>query len=202
MKLYTEISSNDKVKIVDFGELSSIPENTELHETSKHVSQIFTTYKHIQILNEEGKYAGLLDSAMFDTDDERYVRFNGVDLVYYKSIDLVTWDTTVLNFSFEITTDATDTHSPYEGVPDIDADGTDYCTITITQKDYKGDILSEDKTVYVECSRGKLSALSVDLVNGVGTVTLTSVSETCISVVEVRDELGGEVFGFIEIQFA
>jgi len=103
----------------------------------------------------------------------------------------------------EISTDATDTASPVDGVPDITADGTSYCTITLKKKDRSGaykTAAEDNDTITLECTRGKLSDLQVDLVNGEAAVMLTSVPETCISTVIANGGDLGEVR--IDIQFA
>jgi hypothetical protein len=58
----------------------------------------------------------------------------------------------------------------------------------------------DNDTVDLECTRGKLSALRIDLVNGEGSVTLTSIAETCVS--EVKAIAQGMDPVSIQIQFA
>lgn len=102
----------------------------------------------------------------------------------------------------ELTTDATDDAVPVDGVPDISADGVASCTIYIKKKSALGNYLtgsSHDDTIDLDTTRGKLSALRVDLVNGEAEITLTSVPETCIATVSA---VSGEMSAEIEIQFA
>lgn len=104
----------------------------------------------------------------------------------------------------ELTTDATDTADPINGIPDIPGDGVSTCLIKIQKKSgASGNDLtggSHTDTVDLETDRGKLSDLRVNLVNGYAEVTLTSVPETCATFVSaVAEGLG---VGEIQIQFA
>ena len=78
--------------------------------------------------------------------------------------------------------------------PEIPADGSSQATITIEK--YK-QILQEDNTIQeeienvgteeaiIKCTRGRLSALKLSLVDGQGSFTLTSVPETVEALVTV-----------------
>lgn len=107
----------------------------------------------------------------------------------------------------EVTTDAEDTYQPYDNIPDIPADGTSTCSIIVKKKDrngnYKTDETDNDQ-IDIRCTRGSLDALRTNLVNGEATITLTSVSETCISTIEVWGSGEGSTLRkkTIEIQFA
>jgi len=103
----------------------------------------------------------------------------------------------------ELTTDAIDTADPINGIPDIPADGASSCTILIKKKDQAGNYLtdiSDNDTIDLECTRGKLSVLRIDLVNGEASLTLTSIAETCVS--EVKAIADGMEPVTIQIQFA
>lgn len=109
--------------------------------------------------------------------------------------------------SLELTTDAEDTYQPYDGIPDIPADGTSSCSIFIKKVDREGNYHtdeSDNDQVDIRCSRGSINALRVNLVNGEASVTLTSVTETCISNVEAWGSEYGSKLGkqTIDIQFA
>jgi len=94
-------------------------------------------------------------------------------------------------FELEASTDATDTYDPYDGVPDIPADGVSTCTITVKKKDLAGNYLTgagDDDTVEFDTSRGALSDLRKDMVNGEVSVTLRSVQETCVATVTANIE--------------
>lgn len=103
-----------------------------------------------------------------------------------------------------LTTDATDTADPINGIPDIPADGTSSCTISIQKKNGADDSdmtgAEDNETVDLETSRGKLSSLRVQLANGAAQVTLTSVPETCVTGVTAKAD--GLTQGSIQIQFA
>lgn len=103
---------------------------------------------------------------------------------------------------YEISTDATDSYSPYDGIPDITADGISSCTITITKKKNDGTTDTSDDTTVVTflTTRGSLDSLQETMTNGVATVTLTSVAETTIATVTAQIE--GEEDLTIDIQFA
>jgi len=206
VKIYVEDNANDKVAVLDYGELETPPANSEeIDVPDGKFDDTFRMYKRIQILNEDDKYDGIFtaDNVPFDTDSDEYTQYNGRSLVYYKSTEVVTWDDVVMKPKFTLTTDATDTYTPYNGIADIEADGTSYCTITIQKKDYLDNDMTaaeDNDTVTIETSRGKLSAIQVDLVNGTKTFTLTSVPETCIASVRVFSD--GIKDGNIKIQFA
>ena len=103
----------------------------------------------------------------------------------------------------ELTTDAVDTADPINGIPDIPADGTSSCSIIIKKRDRAGNYLTDvgdNDTIDLECSRGKLSALRINIVNGEASVTLTSIAETCVS--EVKAKVEGMEPVIIRIQFA
>jgi len=105
--------------------------------------------------------------------------------------------------ALDITTDATDSYQPYDGVPDIEANGTSSCTIFFKKKDSDGNYLTgddDDDQIDVECSRGLLSAIRVNLVSGEAQVTLISAPETCVS--NLVATMGGSCRGEIKIQFA
>lgn len=103
----------------------------------------------------------------------------------------------------EMTTDAADSADPINGIPDIPADGASSCSISVRKKDRAGNYLtdaSDNDTVDLECTRGKLSDLRIDLVNGEASVSLTSIAETCVS--EVKAAAEGMEPVTIQIQFA
>jgi len=103
--------------------------------------------------------------------------------------------------TFEISTDAIDSYQPYDGIPDIPANGTSSCTITVTAKDRAGDTKDDDTTVVVfKTTRGSLSSLQVTMTDGVAETDLTSVTETTIATVTA--EIEGEEPLTIDIQFA
>ncbi len=80
---------------------------------------------------------------------------------------------------FTLTSNRTDSDS--DGIEDMPADGTTLATYTLQKKDAAGDDMtdaSDNETINISASRGLLSTLSVDLVNGAGTFTLKSVAET------------------------
>ena len=101
-----------------------------------------------------------------------------------------------------LSTDATDTYDPFDGIPDIVANGTSYCTIDIKMmhNDETVDTGDDTTVVDIDASRGLLSAIRVTLSSGVASVTLTSVAETCISDITAR--VGGIIVDTIKIQFA
>jgi len=206
MKIHVEDNVNDKVAVLDYGAVETPPANSvEVDVPDGKFDDTFRRYKQVQILNEDAKYSGIFtaDNVPFDIADDRYIDYNGRGLVWYKSIEVLTWDDVVMSPKFTLTTDATDTYTPYNGIADIEADGTSYCTITIQKKDYLDNDMTaaeDNDTVTIETSRGKLSAIQVDLVNGTKTFTLTSVSETCIADVRVFSD--GIKDGNIKIQFA
>ena len=101
-----------------------------------------------------------------------------------------------------LTTDATDTYVPFDGISDIVADGVSSCNITIQKKD---GTTNEDKTgtetLYITTTHGVLSTQNIDLVGGSGSFTLTSVVETVIADINVFDPSGNLKEGKIRIQF-
>jgi len=100
----------------------------------------------------------------------------------------------------EITTDAQDTSDPYDGIPDIPADGTSQCTLYIKVKNKSGDYLQLNTETILESTRGRLSSLKVNLTNGVGEVSLLSAKETCVSTITAS--ASRIIPGDIKIQFS
>ena len=104
-----------------------------------------------------------------------------------------------------ITTNATDTASPMDGIPDIAADDVSTCQINIQKQDADGNDLTgsgETDQVDIVNTRGKLSSLRVNLVNGAASVTLTSVPETVVSDISASSDQENVDDGSIRIQFA
>jgi len=107
----------------------------------------------------------------------------------------------------ELTTDAEDTYDPYDGIPDIPADGVSSCTITVKKKDRLGNYKtseSDNDQIDIRATKGALSTLRTNLVNGEAAITLTSLIETCVSVVDVWGSAEGSPLSrkTIQIQFA
>jgi len=140
------------------------------------------------------------------TAEKRGIVFNPGDFVEitYDGGSLSVLD----NMRFiELTTDAEDTHQPYDGIPDIPADGTSQCNIFIKKKKRDGSYCTEssdDDQIDISCTRGKLNIIRTNLVNGEATVILTSISETCVSTIYALGSSEGSFLdqGEIEIQFA
>lgn len=103
----------------------------------------------------------------------------------------------------EITTDAVDTADPINGMPDIQADGISTCTITIKKVANDNSYLTgaeDDDIIEIRTTKGELSALRVNLVNGSADVILTSIATT--SVAEIFASASGLKSAYIQIQFA
>jgi len=108
---------------------------------------------------------------------------------------------------YALTTDATDTTDPYDGVPDIVGDASSSCTIDINKTDwldtpvtYQEDTpVTED--VVIETTNGSLPVEAITLSNGVGAFTLTSSTETVLATVTVSKADDNKVLGTIQIQF-
>ena len=102
-------------------------------------------------------------------------------------------------------TTAKDTVSPYDGYPDIPADGESKALIKI-QKMYPGDNpaveTSDSDEIHIKTSRGKLSDLKLQLKKGRGQFYLTSVPESVVATVEAYDPRSKIKRGRIQIQFA
>ena len=99
-----------------------------------------------------------------------YLANNHVDVVAFLTPDKI-----------KLTTTATDTVVPFDGVPDIVADGVSTATINLQKKDKDDNDLTsagDNETIYLSTDGGSLSAISVNLVNGAASVTLTSSIET------------------------
>lgn len=104
-----------------------------------------------------------------------------------------------------VTTDATDDNPP-DGYPDIPADGVSTCRIMIqkvngqTGADMAG--AGDNDLVQIMTQAGKLSAVQVNLANGYAEVTLTSATDTVITLVRAFDPSGVLEEGAIQVQFA
>lgn len=88
----------------------------------------------------------------------------------------------------ELTTDAKDSYQPHEGIPDIPADGESTCSIIIKKKNAFGEYCTskaDNDQIDIDCTRGSLSTLRINLIKGTATIKLTSIKETCLSTVSV-----------------
>ena len=161
----------------------------------------------------------------YDNDTKEIIgiaEHENTDQPYYFSVDPADVPTDISNYkvnsegdgfeaknvyagnSMELTTDATDTESPYDGVPDIPADGTTTCKVIIEIKNPDGSRNTDaDCTVILETTGGTLSQISVSVTDGYDdTTTLKSTLETVK--VKVYGHISGyeHVRGDMEIQFA
>jgi hypothetical protein len=107
----------------------------------------------------------------------------------------------VVNY-INLTTDVQDTVTPFDGIPDVPADGVTPATITVEVKN--PDTNQVDTTandiLYVSTERGKLSTVNVQLVNGVGSFQITC-TETVVTTIRVWHPQGKYKPGEIKIQF-
>jgi hypothetical protein len=105
-----------------------------------------------------------------------------------------------LKYEF-ILKDATDRwHFEVSGDDTIPADGTSSATYTIKKVDADGaDYITGTEQLALAVQRGSLDTLTLDLVAGAGTVTLTSVAETVSSGISVT--LGGSIVATKLISF-
>lgn len=105
----------------------------------------------------------------------------------------------------KITTDAKDTISPYDGYPDIPADGKSIANIYI-QKVLPGGTpcktSSDNDILYIQTDRGKLSTLKIQLEQGRGQFSIQSVPETILANILVYDPNNQIESGHFTIQFA
>lgn len=102
-------------------------------------------------------------------------------------------------FYLEVTTDATDTNG--DGYPDIVANSTATCSVTITKKNSQGDVVEDEDTIWIFPTSGKLNTTYTTLVNGVKTLTLTSTPETVLNHIRVSAKNKYITDGEIDIQF-
>jgi len=105
----------------------------------------------------------------------------------------------------DLTTDAEDTAQPYDGIPDIEANGTSEATFTIKKKDHEGTVIETGtEDIIVETSYPvRLSAVSVTLSDGTGSFTITSQDGIKGVVgVTISDAAGNLEPASIELQFA
>jgi len=104
-----------------------------------------------------------------------------------------------------LTTDARDTVQPYDGYPDIPANGVSEATIYIQKSFLGGDPCAKDsdnEELIIETSRGKLSNLKVKLKKGKASFKVKSVPETVLATITVFDPSGTIDPAKIVIQFA
>lgn len=94
--------------------------------------------------------------------------------------------------TLELTSNKTDTDG--DGVEDMPGDGSSMATYTIKKKNSDGTYAtdsSDNDTITIMSQRGRLSALSVPLVNGQATFTVTAPAETCVTIIKAyHDQLG------------
>lgn len=89
---------------------------------------------------------------------------------------------------YKITTDATDSSKPYDGIPDIPKDDSSPASIKIQKYSSNDNALtgsSHDETVNLKTSRGVLDNLSLTLSSGSAETTLHANGETVTAEVEV-----------------
>lgn len=113
-------------------------------------------------------------------------------------------DAAPTRYVIQLSTDATDTAAPYNGIPDIPADGVSTCTITVEvmEDGATSPASGFDEDIYLSTTAGKLSPLSVTLVDGVGTSTLTSNTDTVTATIKAWSPTRGDLSDSIQIQFA
>jgi len=101
-----------------------------------------------------------------------------------------------------LTTDAQDTVTPFDGIPDVPADGVTPATITVEVKNPDTNLIdtTANDILYVSTERGKLSTVNVQLVNGVGSFQITC-TETVVTTIRVWHPQGKYKPGEIKIQF-
>ena len=103
----------------------------------------------------------------------------------------------------ELTTDATDSVQPFDGIPDIPADAHSTCMVKIEIKKPDGTRNTDaDCTVILSTTGGSLSEISVDVTGGYDeSATLKSSLDTIIADVKAYVVDHEQVVGEMQIQF-
>ena len=103
-----------------------------------------------------------------------------------------------------LSTNATDSVSPFDGIPDISADGVATASIDLQKKDKDDNDMTsagDNDTIHLSTDGGSLSTISINFVNGAASVTLTSSTETKCATIRAWDPNGKLVEDTIQIQF-
>ena len=207
MKIYIEQSADNVVDIVDWGAEIDQPADTDVVDNVDGFNDQFELDQRIRYNAGGSRWDAMNDEDVpFYTETAYVTRFTGRQLLYEKDTGIVYFAKAAdENICLELTTDATDTADPIDGIPDIEANGISTCTITIKKVNGLGEYMTDaadDDTIDLKCTRGNLSALRVDLVNGEASVTLTSTTETCVSGIYAESQEEAVNEAKIQIQFA
>lgn len=139
-----------------------------------------------------------LDSILDSVQKEEYIK------KWYKveNGQLVKRSISFIKNVIELTTTAIDTVQPFDGIPDVPADGTTPAVINVVVKNPDtGEIdTTANDILYVETTRGKLSTVNVQLVNGQGSFEIRC-SETVVAEIRVWHPQNKYREGRIKIQF-
>jgi len=122
----------------------------------------------------------------------------------YKVVNgqLIKSDVELVQNIIVLTTTAQDTVTPFDGIPDVPADGVTPATITVEVKnpDTNQVDTNANDILYVSTERGKLSTVNIQLVNGVGSFQITC-TETVVTTIRVWHPQDKYKQGEIKIQF-
>lgn len=102
-------------------------------------------------------------------------------------------------YTLEITTSAVDTDG--DGYPDIEANGTDSCTVTIRKLDNQGVISEGTDEIWVSTTNGRINFIHGNLVNGQKVITLISSTETVLADIKIIAKNSFITDGRIQIMF-
>ncbi len=137
-----------------------------------------------RVVVEEGFFAS---DTVFQNLTEIKAKFDYIKRWYkVENGQLVRRNTPFVQCVISLSTDAQDTVSPFDGIPDVPADGTSVATITVEIRNPETNQIdtTANDILYVSTDRGTLSAVNVQLVNGVGSFTIKSF-ETVVATIKV-----------------
>jgi hypothetical protein len=103
---------------------------------------------------------------------------------------------------YELTTEATNSVTPEDNLPDIPAEDDSYATITVKKYNAAGNRIQDNDTVYFKTSHGRLSDIEVTLDNGRGYVVLEAINQHVVAEVTAYDPDYVVKSDTIKIQFA
>lgn len=206
MKIYIDNKDLNVVKIKAFSDMKQPANTTELVIGDEYddlfsimkrmIDGVRTTYYYKRIAPRKFKRIPV------EIHDYELDVYKGQYLVYYKDSGKVDWNP--VKPQLRLSTDAEDVVAPFDGMPDLKANGKSSCKIWANKYNSVGIPLTRGKDndlVTFTVTRGSLSESSVRMVNGECYTTLTSSLENISRQVEVKAKMG-DIEESLILQFA
>ena len=206
MRIYIDNADMNIVRIKAWGNQPR-PANTALAEADSKYDDLFLILKRIYGRGKttyiyERKRTRSYRRIAINVPDPLFEEYKGQYLVYYKDSGLVTWNP--VKPHLELTTDAKDVLLPFNGLPDVKADGKSSCKILVQKYNSVGIPLQrgqDNDIIEFETTAGTLSSNSERMFMGKCFVTLTTDMDRFNKQVQVIAKMGS-IEGSIILQFA